>query len=390
MFTFRPRRLEEVKGECLVTLDTNALLLPYKTDSRSLTDIRKAYETLAKEARLKVPAQAVREYLQRQPDHIGSVVSAVKRALDALGQAAPPKYPLLQDLKEHKELVLAWDKIQEEYRSRLKDLYEHVRGWYGNDPVSDLYTVFTEDMVVEHEGDQQQLLSEMEFRVRHEVPPGYKDAGKPDLGIGDFLIWQSILRMGREQKKHLVFVSGEKKADWCYKSEGNVLFPRLELADEYRRASGGQSFYIIPLSELISWFDPAPETIKELKKAEDQQRKDAELRAELTNDPALQVVPRFTRPEDAELYARLTNLIARSEPWPRPAPPAGWKWHRGYLVPEKIGHMAPLSPEFDKYLAPRWRLRMKYTRSRLDRELSTPTSQDASNQPPQRLPDEGD
>jgi hypothetical protein len=71
--------------------------------------------------------------------------------------------------------------------------------------------------------------------------------------------------MGKELKKPLVFVSGERKADWCKTAQGEMLFPCLELIDEYRRASGGQGFYLIQLSDLLAWFEAAPETIKDVK-----------------------------------------------------------------------------------------------------------------------------
>jgi hypothetical protein len=146
MFTFRPPPLDKVKGECIVTFDTNALLLPYKTESRSLSDIGKALKLLAEGNRLRLAAQAVREYFDHQPNHLGGVLSAVEKARQALSQANPPQYPLLHDLGEYKEAVAQWEKMKaevEEYGRRLKALFHSVRGWSGNDPVSELCRVVT-------------------------------------------------------------------------------------------------------------------------------------------------------------------------------------------------------------------------------------------------------
>jgi hypothetical protein len=44
----------------------------------------------------------------------------------------------------------------------------------------------------------------MQWRTDNQVPPGYKDASKDDKGIGDFLIWKSILDLGKKKNRDLV------------------------------------------------------------------------------------------------------------------------------------------------------------------------------------------
>ena len=46
IFTFHPKSLEEVKDNCFVVLDTNALLVPYNIGKESLEQIRKTYKNL--------------------------------------------------------------------------------------------------------------------------------------------------------------------------------------------------------------------------------------------------------------------------------------------------------------------------------------------------------
>lgn len=101
-----------------------------------------------------------------------------------------------------------------------------------------------------------------------QIPPGYKDAAKDDLGIGDFLIWLTILELGSRNQKPLIFVSGEEKSDWQHRSGGAGFLPRYELVDEYQRSSGGQPFYMIPLSRLLELLNAKSESVDQIKHEE--------------------------------------------------------------------------------------------------------------------------
>ena len=63
-------------------------------------------------------------------------------------------------------------------------------------------------------------MGEKSRRYRDKVPPGYKDASKDDGGIGDFLIWKTLLQLGSKEKKDFVFVTGEQKPDWFNQASG--------------------------------------------------------------------------------------------------------------------------------------------------------------------------
>ncbi|MBK7181195.1 MAG: hypothetical protein IPH82_29115 [Chloroflexi bacterium] len=112
----------------------------------------------------------------------------------------------------------------------------------------------------------------MQFRQTHKIPPGYKDAAKDDDGIGDLLIWHTILQVGKERNANVIFVSGEEKADWWHKSEGQVLYPRYELVDEFRRASDEKSFHITSFSQFLNLFGASESIVKEVREEENQIR----------------------------------------------------------------------------------------------------------------------
>jgi hypothetical protein len=108
------------------------------------------------------------------------------------------------------------------------------------------------------------IKADLSSRVVHSIPPGYKDADKEDGGIGDLLIWYSILEMG-QKGKDVIFVSNEgRKGDWRYRSDNRTLYPRYELVDEFRRASGGRSFHMLEFSSFLRLFDVKESVIKEV------------------------------------------------------------------------------------------------------------------------------
>ena len=160
-------------------------------------------------------------------------------------------FPILEGVAEYERINEAIKK-NAELRKTHSDLLKRIRSWEWNDPVNTAYReVFTADTIVEPQFKREEILAELLKRQKLLIPPGYKDSAKEDLGIGDFLIWKTILEIGTKKKKDIIFVSGDEKADWQHRTGGVGFLPRYELVDEFRRASSGSSFYIIPLSHLL-------------------------------------------------------------------------------------------------------------------------------------------
>ena len=122
--------------------------------------------------------------------------------------------------------------------------------------------------MVDPEVDREKLLEELKYRQDHRIPPGYKDANNDYSGIGDLLIWKTILKIGEEESRHLVFVSGDEKTDWRYQSENRPLYPRFELLDEYRIVSKGKSLLIITFAELLEQFGAPAPVVEEVRQEE--------------------------------------------------------------------------------------------------------------------------
>jgi hypothetical protein len=146
-----------------------------------------------------------------------------------------------------------------------------IKQWHGDDPVSKLYSsIFQKDMVIDLASDapgRKNQLQDFERRTKNQIPPGYKDASKPDGGIGDVLIWQTILQLGSTRKSDLTFVTGEEKADWFNRMGDQPVYPRYELIDEYRRTSG-RVLSLLRLHELLEVMGAKPDVLSEVRSAE--------------------------------------------------------------------------------------------------------------------------
>lgn len=271
IFTARLKSLEEIKSDCLVVLDTNALLVPYTTSKESLEQIRRTYTGLAAEHRLIIPGQVAREFAKNRANKIGELYQQLSAKRDSAPAIQKGAYPLLESVEEYQKSLRLEDDINRllrEYRETVGRVLEHVRGWTWDDPVSLLYgELFTGGIVMEANLNQEEVKKEHVRRKLHTIPPGYKDSG-----VGDLVIWFTILEIGRANKKSLIFVSGDEKPDWYHISNKQPLYPRFELVDEYRRASDGQSFHIIQFSKFLGLYGASESVVEEVRQEERQIR----------------------------------------------------------------------------------------------------------------------
>ena len=97
-----------------------------------------------------------------------------------------------------------------------------------------------------------EIVKEGIFRYANQIGPGYKDA-ETKTGVrqyGDLIIWKEILRYAKEQKKDIIFVTNDSKADWVIVDEtkkdpktetplaDEIGHPRRELLSEFEEETG--------------------------------------------------------------------------------------------------------------------------------------------------------
>lgn len=271
VFTWKPKAVRDIKDKCIIVLDTNVLLIPYTVGKHTLGEISGVYERLAKQKRLIVPAQVAREFAYNRVAKQSEMLQSLASTRAKLVPPDLKPYPLLDMLDEYsvlKENVSEARSKLDAAQETLKKLIEKLSSAEWDDPVSDVYSRVLGGSIHDIEIDEQKLKDDLKYRFDHKIPPGYKDAAKEDSGVGDLLIWKTILDIGSTRNSDLMFVTGEEKSDWWHLFEKRPLAIRHELVEEYRRVSGGKTFQMLKLSDLLELFNVPEEVVTEVKGSE--------------------------------------------------------------------------------------------------------------------------
>lgn len=272
IFDFQPKSLEAIKKDCLVVLDTNVLLLPYTIGSKSLGEIKDTYKQLIEDNKLAIPGQVVREFAKNRPNKLSEIYQQVSNYKSKINKIDTPKYPLLENQSAYCSAIEYQYKINElfaKYTKELDNILKYIKNLNWDDHVSLMYAELLKgEHVIELKYEQEELVKEFEERSKNNIPPGFRDKGKSDGGIGDFLIWKTILQLGNEKNCDLIFVSADEKNDWYHQSMNQPLYPRYELVQEYRRISKGATFRILNLSSLLELYGATKEAVHEIKSIE--------------------------------------------------------------------------------------------------------------------------
>lgn len=272
-FTFSLESIDNIKDNSLIVLDANVLLLPFTTNIKNVEAIKVVYKRLVQSDQIFLPAQAVREYLDNRATKLTDIYEALqKKANQSFNYVG--RHPLLESLGEYEEVLELEKELKEsikDYQNKIRETLNAVQAWGWDDPVSQMYhEVLSDRVLTDDELDVTEVAKDMERRNRLKIPPGYKDQNKEQNQAGDLLIWNEILKLALEKTKHVIFVSGDEKADWWHQSGKSPLYPRFELVDEFREKTSGKSFHIVSLSKLLDIFGTEREVVESVKSSEEE------------------------------------------------------------------------------------------------------------------------
>ena len=271
IFKFCLEQIDDIIDKCIIVIDTNALLIPYQTSPSSLDEIHATYKNLVERKQIIIPGQVAREFANQRAEILAKLYKQLNDKKSNITTLEKKKYPLLETLSEYKKVMTLEEEFRnwrQNYQKAMDAVIEQVKMWVWDDPVSKMYSSLFGDEQVLDLPVNQDLEHELERRKVHNIPPGYKDSTKFDKGIGDLLIWFSILEIGKTYKQHVVFVSGDIKSDWYHKSDKQPLYPRYELVDEFRRNSDGKSFHIVEFSKFLELFGVSNEVVEDVRTTE--------------------------------------------------------------------------------------------------------------------------
>jgi PIN domain-containing protein len=272
VFDRKQESIAEIKQTCLVALDANVLLLPYKMNRVSLHEIGKIYTVLNKEGRLIIPAQAAREFAVHRAAKIAEIVSYLRKEANFLEKPLAAKIGFLENEKAYndlKEITAKLEKLHKDFRKRAESIVDALSAEIGGDPLSLIYSKLKSSIKeLSWDGDERNKFeTDLANRSKYKIPPGYADGKKVDGGPGDLLIWKSILFEGKSRNKDCIFVTAEEKPDWWVRNHGTFQ-PRIELIEEYRNATDGRTIHIVVLSELLALFNVPDETVQTVRRVE--------------------------------------------------------------------------------------------------------------------------
>ncbi|WP_108424467.1 PIN domain-containing protein [Flagellimonas amoyensis] len=149
----------------------------------------------------------------------------------------------------------------------------------------------------------QLIYTEGAKRFKNNVPPGYMDEKqKPEehRKYGDLIIWKEIIKIAKEKKQNIIFVTSEKKEDWWSVINGKLIGPRPELRREFFQLADRQYYSYQPFRflELIKkYFDLQLdiETIREVKEVNNSVKTSSVAYSYPVIIESLSVIPAFTK-----------------------------------------------------------------------------------------------
>jgi len=273
VFSFEHKNIQEVKDDCVYVFDTMVLLVPYFTSKESVQEFSRIFKDLKKGKRLFIPARVAREFAKNRGQKIAETYNKIIESQDRLNKAeiSLERFPIFEtnsDYARLKDIEGKINALKSEYREKLNALSDDLMNWKWNDPVSLIYKdVFTPETIIELKETAESLAAKMQFRFEHGVPPGFKkkDQAKPDEGIGDLIIWQVTLEIGKETNSNVVLVTNEEHKDWFYRHQNTAILPKYELIEEFRRYTGGKSINIINFSKFLKLQNAQEKTVEEVK-----------------------------------------------------------------------------------------------------------------------------
>ena len=247
----------------LVVLDANALLNLYRYHPKTRSDLLAVLGKL--ERRVWVAHHAMREFyenrenvIEGQSNELAGIVSRLRKSGTEL-QAAVNWWASRAGLPQEQlaELTQMSNDSVERIIAKLSELgadetFKDAEDTTTDPLVAELSSIL--DASVGPPLPENEFLAAREVarkRTASKIPPGWKDAGKSNNQEGDYLIWYETLKEAKRRGLDVLFVTGDVKEDWWYRSKGEAKGPLPELVAEMRAEADVQLYMLRPASLLI-------------------------------------------------------------------------------------------------------------------------------------------
>lgn len=100
-----------------------------------------------------------------------------------------------------------------------------------------------------------------DLRYKYKIPPGYMDDPKNNSNsqkdgveiFGDLVMWNEIMKYGRDINNPIIFVTSDTKEDWFRLKKKKPVAPREELLKEYSEQTDGNQICIITSEKFVEY-----------------------------------------------------------------------------------------------------------------------------------------
>lgn len=237
------KETDEVWKNAIVTVDANVLLDLYRLETNACGALLVELKRFA--GRIWISDMASREFFRSRESVINGVTTTyetaraelkgIRTAIEKLKSHRVIDSEVIDDLKN---AFVDGMRIADEKIDQAKDRRpDYLR----DDPIlTELLELFdgaTGEVFPPEE--HSKLINDAAARKKAGIPPGLTDdVITGDLAYGDFFVWKQILRHASQQKKPIIFITSEKKADWFSGKKGGLEGPKQELLREAWEETG--------------------------------------------------------------------------------------------------------------------------------------------------------
>ncbi|ROR23058.1 hypothetical protein EC845_1972 [Comamonas sp. BIGb0124] len=262
--------------KALIVLDTNVLLDLYRLPTSTRDEFLTVLSTL--KDRLWIPHQVALEFQRRRITVINAERKSIQNGLEkAVGYFGDLK-GIIAGLELEKRglqekgssLESGLIAMEEQVAKLFDEILAKQLNSFSEDPIRDSLDELYKGGVGDGPVSQDVLdgvFEEGEGRFENLIPPGFLDAAKDrnpkeanflhgqlkyKSKFGDLLLWKQMIDHVRSgDRKHLIFVTEDKKEDWWRRESGKTIGPHPELINEMRISGGVELFWIYSSLQFV-------------------------------------------------------------------------------------------------------------------------------------------
>lgn len=240
----------------LIVFDTSILLNFYYYDKWELNSINKFLLDIS--SYIWVPFHVQEEFKKGRERKINEVIKNLNELKQSLKKLTKNNQNYLENYKRNRMIDNDFFQkytadfncdINQRYSTQMQNFEKNLKrlGSYKYEKQDILLKVLSENVFSKYDEFRNLIIKEyLKYYEKFENFPGKEDLKKDDNKYGDFIIWITMILKAKNVKKDIIFVTGEKKQDWCDKN-GNCHEFYINMFKEQTR----QQFIFLDFNGLI-------------------------------------------------------------------------------------------------------------------------------------------